>query len=401
MLTMTENVITSGAENGPPILDKSHLNEPFKYGTVLVPGTPNTPVSIRDRTYNDLTDTEKIREACVIKDTVKLLIEGSELSLQERESKLYDEFDKFTYEKGETIHSYYLRFPQLINDMNTIGMTMQKLQVNTKFVNNLQLEWSNFVTHVKLAKNMHESNFNKLYAYFRYASSGSKGNAIGINRTVGSSTKTQALESGVVLDEEQMDFLATDDLDAFDSDCDKAPSASVVLMAKLSAFNSDVFSEVPSHDINLDNNVFDNNVQELQYSEQPPFIDDSNIETTSDNDVISYEQYLNESKNVVVQSTTFLVQQDALIMYVLEEMSNQVAKCNAMDKEYKIVNESLTAELESYKDHVKNFEQRQKVYLNYHEKYIDSQMQDVIVKRKEKFADFEKEIQSLKLNLSK
>ncbi|GKB99367.1 hypothetical protein Tco_0985504, partial [Tanacetum coccineum] len=30
-----------------------------------------------------------------------------ELTLQELESKLNDEFDKFTSEPGETIHSYY------------------------------------------------------------------------------------------------------------------------------------------------------------------------------------------------------------------------------------------------------------------------------------------------------
>ncbi|GKC56735.1 hypothetical protein Tco_1084333 [Tanacetum coccineum] len=61
----------------------------------------------------------------------------------------------------------YLRSAQLINDMNTIGITMKKLQVNTKFVNNLQLEWSKFVTDVKLAKDMHKSSFNQLYAYLR------------------------------------------------------------------------------------------------------------------------------------------------------------------------------------------------------------------------------------------
>ncbi|GKA23157.1 hypothetical protein Tco_0709119 [Tanacetum coccineum] len=58
-------------------------------------------------------------------DRVKLLIEGTELSLQERESKLYNEFDRFTSEKGKTIHSYYLRFAWQINDMNMIGMTMK------------------------------------------------------------------------------------------------------------------------------------------------------------------------------------------------------------------------------------------------------------------------------------
>ncbi|GJU85460.1 hypothetical protein Tco_1293006 [Tanacetum coccineum] len=60
-------------------------------------------------------------------DRVKLLIKGLKLLLQERESKMYNEFDRFTFEKGETIHSYYLRFAKLINEMNTIGMTTQKL----------------------------------------------------------------------------------------------------------------------------------------------------------------------------------------------------------------------------------------------------------------------------------
>ncbi|GJW95742.1 hypothetical protein Tco_0175414 [Tanacetum coccineum] len=35
------------------------------------------------------------------------IMEGTEMTLEERESKLYDEFDKFTSEPRETIHSYY------------------------------------------------------------------------------------------------------------------------------------------------------------------------------------------------------------------------------------------------------------------------------------------------------
>ncbi|GKG24843.1 hypothetical protein Tco_0395471, partial [Tanacetum coccineum] len=113
-------------------------------------------------------------------------------------------------------------------------------------------------------------------------------------------TTIKALESGVVLDEEHMAFLAdngdtvttgqasqelttttifqTDDLDAFDSDCDEAPSASAVLMAKLSAYDSDVLSEVPNLDTYQTNNVIDQSMQEMQYYEQPPFINDSDID---------------------------------------------------------------------------------------------------------------------------
>ncbi|GJX49890.1 hypothetical protein Tco_0276735 [Tanacetum coccineum] len=219
MLTLAENVIVAGADNRPPILEKTHysswasrmllyikgkedgkllvdsvLQGPFKYGTVLVPETKTTPATVRDRTYDELTNDEKISESCDIKatnivlqglpqdiynlvnhhkeakdiwDRVKLLIEGSEISLQERESKLYDEFDTFTSQPREIIHSYYLRFAQPINDMHLIGMTMKHIQVNTKFINHLQPEWSKYVTDVKLAKDLYHTNFDQLYAYLR------------------------------------------------------------------------------------------------------------------------------------------------------------------------------------------------------------------------------------------
>ncbi|GKD71210.1 hypothetical protein Tco_1325300 [Tanacetum coccineum] len=58
-------------------------------------------------------------------DRVKLLMQGTKLSLQERECKLYDESDKFLFVKGETLYQYYWRFAQLINNMNVINMSMR------------------------------------------------------------------------------------------------------------------------------------------------------------------------------------------------------------------------------------------------------------------------------------
>ncbi|GJZ62423.1 hypothetical protein Tco_0618560 [Tanacetum coccineum] len=49
---------------------------------------------------------------------IKLLMQGTSLTKQERECKLYDELDKFTYKKGESLLEYYLRFTLLLNDMN-------------------------------------------------------------------------------------------------------------------------------------------------------------------------------------------------------------------------------------------------------------------------------------------
>ncbi|GKB13777.1 hypothetical protein Tco_0847700 [Tanacetum coccineum] len=59
-------------------------------------------------------------------------MQGTELSQQEHECKLYDDFDRFTLVKGESLHEYYLRFAQLMNDMHTIGMTMHQFSVDKK-----------------------------------------------------------------------------------------------------------------------------------------------------------------------------------------------------------------------------------------------------------------------------
>nr|GEU35176.1 retrovirus-related Pol polyprotein from transposon TNT 1-94 [Tanacetum cinerariifolium] len=100
-------------------------------------------------------------------DNVKMLLEGSELTKDDRESQLYDDFEHFKQNKGETIHDYYVRFTKLVNDMRNIKMTMAKIQLNSKFVNNMQPEWGRFVMTVKLNRGLKESNHDQLYAYLR------------------------------------------------------------------------------------------------------------------------------------------------------------------------------------------------------------------------------------------
>ncbi|GJQ90254.1 hypothetical protein Tco_0001393 [Tanacetum coccineum] len=92
---------------------------------------------------------------------------GSELTKEDRESQLYDDFEHFRQHKGETIHDYYVRFAKLINDMRNIKMTMSRMQLNSKFVNNMLPEWGRFVTAVKLNRGLRDSNYDQLYAYLK------------------------------------------------------------------------------------------------------------------------------------------------------------------------------------------------------------------------------------------
>ncbi|GJU35179.1 hypothetical protein Tco_1183533 [Tanacetum coccineum] len=146
----------------------------------------------RPKEYTELTPAETIQADCDIKainiilqglpteiyalvsqhrvakdiwEKIRLLMQGTSLTKQERECKLYDEFDKFTYKKGESLHEYYLRFTLLLNDMNIYKMPLEQFQVNTKFLNTLPAEWSKFVTDVKLVKDLHTTNVDQIHAH--------------------------------------------------------------------------------------------------------------------------------------------------------------------------------------------------------------------------------------------
>ncbi|GJV01016.1 hypothetical protein Tco_1330286 [Tanacetum coccineum] len=213
MTTLADKSLLSGGDNKPSMLEK-HLYDSWKsrmelymmnrpHGRMILASVEKGPLvwpSITEdgvtrlKEYVELTPAEAIQADCDIKainiilqglpteiyalvsqhrvakdlwEKIKLLMQGTSLTKQERECKLYDEFDKFTYKKGETLHEYYLRFTLLLNDMNIYKMPLEQFQVNTKFLNTLPDEWSKFVTDVKLVKDLHTTNVDQLHAYLQ------------------------------------------------------------------------------------------------------------------------------------------------------------------------------------------------------------------------------------------
>ncbi|GJS23919.1 integrase, catalytic region, zinc finger, CCHC-type containing protein [Tanacetum coccineum] len=136
---------------------KDRYKADIRATNILLQGIPKDIYTL----INHFTDAKDIW------DNVKMILEGSELTKDDRESQLYDEFEHFCQIKGETIHVYYVRFTKLINDMRNIKMTMPRMQLNSKFVNNMLPEWSRFITEVKLNRGLKESNFDQLYAYLK------------------------------------------------------------------------------------------------------------------------------------------------------------------------------------------------------------------------------------------
>ncbi|GJR13446.1 hypothetical protein Tco_0796098 [Tanacetum coccineum] len=211
MTTLADKVTLSGVDNRPPMLEKD-MYDSWKsrmelymmnrqHGRMILESVENGPLIwptieengvTRPKKYSELSATEAIQADCDVKATniilqglppevyalvsnhriakelwerIQLLMQGTSLTKQERECKLYDEFDKFAYKKGETLRDFYLRFSLLLNDMNIYNVKLEQFQVNTKFLNTLPPEWSKFVIDVKNSSGLTKTNIDQLHAY--------------------------------------------------------------------------------------------------------------------------------------------------------------------------------------------------------------------------------------------
>nr|GEU94307.1 integrase, catalytic region, zinc finger, CCHC-type, peptidase aspartic, catalytic [Tanacetum cinerariifolium] len=366
-----------GKENRVNIL-KSIDEGSFQIGTVrepLVEGTEGAPYlgPKRPRVYSDLYPEEKDRYNADIKatnillqelpkdiytiinhytdtkdtwDNVKMLLEGSELTKEDRESKLYDDFEHFRQHKGETIHDYYVRFVKLINDMRNIKMTMSRMQLNSKFVNNMLPEWVQdarvVVQNVQGRQNRGQGTNPRGGGAAGY---GGVHNRVG-NANLDKMLLIQAQENEVALDEEQLLFLAGGQDNAIDED---APTAQTKFMAILSSadpvydaaspsYDSNILSEVHDHD-HYQDVVCEHHEEHVMHDNvQLNHVVDSHTDYTSDSNMILYDQYLND--NVVPEMKD-----------VFKELEAEVAQ-NVVDRKHDeiewknllITNDNLIAE---------------------------------------------------------
>ncbi|GKA85029.1 hypothetical protein Tco_0806683 [Tanacetum coccineum] len=212
MTTLADKAILSGADNRPPMLEKDmydswkSIMELYmmnrKHGIMILEFVENGPLiwpsieenrATRPKKYSELFVTESIQADCDIKATniilqglppevyalvsnhkvakelwerIQLLMQGTSLTKHERECKLYVEFDKFAYKKGETLREFYLRFSLLLNDMIIYNMKLEQFQVNIKFLNTLPPECRKFITDVKLVRDLHTTNIDQLHSSY-------------------------------------------------------------------------------------------------------------------------------------------------------------------------------------------------------------------------------------------
>ncbi|GJY04164.1 hypothetical protein Tco_0370104 [Tanacetum coccineum] len=226
---------------------------------------------------------------------------------------------------------------------------------------------------------------------------------------------TTATENGVVLDEEQLLFLVggqdnvvdkdvdeqpvqdlalsvdnvfqDDDCDAFDYDVDEAPTAQTMFMANLSSADL-VYDKVgPSYDLDILSEVHDYNQyhdvvcehheeHEMHDNVQPNYVVDSHADYTSDSNMIPYDHYVKDNAVPVVQSNVSFVPNDAYMM-IYNDMYEPHAQSVSKTTRNTVVDNSLTAELATYKEQVELYERRARFELMEREQKIDEQLRIV------------------------
>nr|GEU96240.1 hypothetical protein [Tanacetum cinerariifolium] len=405
-------VLHYGKENGVNIL-KSIDEGPYQMGTVREPiaeGTEGAPQLAKDiyTLINHYTDAKDIW------DNVKMLLEGSELTKEDRESQLYDDFEHFRQHKEESIHDYYGRF----------------------------------VTAVKLSRGLRDSNYDQLYAYLKQHETHAKENKMMLERfshhtvdplalmsnvsnlqhyspSFSTSSSTQVpqhladnpyLDSSISPTENLIENLTNtlalltqsyrtflpqtnnqlrtssnarnqardlalnmdnmfqaNDCDAFDSDVDEAPMAQTMFMSNLSSadpvtdeagpsYDSDILYEVRDHDHDQDAVCAHHEEHTMHDSVQLNHVVDSHANYTSDSNMILYDQYVKDNEVAVVHSNVSSVPNDAFMM-IYNDMCEPHAQSISNPSRNTVVENSLTDELATYKEQVELYKRRAKFEL--------------------------------------
>nr|GEY71292.1 hypothetical protein [Tanacetum cinerariifolium] len=248
----------------------------------------------------------------------------------------------------------------------------------------------------------------------------------------------QAQENGVALDAEQLLFLAggsdnafdddvdeqpvqdlalnvdnvfqAEDCDAFDLDVDEAPTVQTMFMANLlsadpitdearPSYDLDILSEEQDHDQYLDDTYAYQEEHVMHDSVQLDHVVDLHANHTSVSNMISYDQYVKDNDVSVVHSNASSVPNDTFMM-IYDDMCKPIAPSVSNSSQNAVVKNSLTAELDTYREQVELYERRAKFELTERKQKINEQLRLVILDLNFKEETLKWELHSTKLQLT-
>nr|GFA61447.1 hypothetical protein [Tanacetum cinerariifolium] len=417
MTSLADKAILSGTDNRPPMLEKDMYDswksimelymlnrqhgrmilESVEQGPLIWPTVEADGVT-RLKKYSELSAAEAIQADCDVKATniilIQMLMQGMSLTKQERECKLYDEFDKFAYRKGETLRDFYLRFSLHLNDMNMYNMKLEQFQVNTKFLNTPPPKWitdtSSIVNHnaYMASSSAPQLDYAPMVQHSSEYSPPETGLVV-LLRTSSNPRQQATINNGRVTIQPiqgRQNFMSTGSSRPFTSGSGGAPGKQRVIVYYNCKGEGHMSKQCTKPKRKRDPEWFKDKVllvqaqanglvlqeEELEFLADPGTAESSSNQNIvlmanlshygSDNlaEVNNHDNRTNhfpqemqvpltsEQSTILIQSNTETA--NDLILSVIEQLKTQVVNCTKINQDNKQVNELLTAELERYKN---------------------------------------------------
>nr|GEV97096.1 hypothetical protein [Tanacetum cinerariifolium] len=314
MTTLADKAILLGVDNRPPMLEKEMYDswksrmelymmnrqhrrmilESIENGPLLWPSIEENEATniilqgLPPKVYALVSNHKVAKE---IWQRTQILMQGTSLTKQERECKLYDEFDKFAYKNGESLLELDLRFSLLLNDMNIYNMKLEQFQNGDDPIDGINHMMS-FLTAVVTSRYPLTNNQLRNSSNPRQQATINNGRVTvqpiqGRHTSLAAGTLRKYTSEASGNNSKKRRTVQADDLDTYDSDCDEINNAKVAFMANLYHYGSDDLAKVHNQD-NVTHNVINQDVQALSLSEQSNIMNQSETEITSDSNIIPY-----------------------------------------------------------------------------------------------------------------
>nr|GEW12408.1 reverse transcriptase domain-containing protein [Tanacetum cinerariifolium] len=331
--------------------EKDRYNADIRATNILLQGLPKDIYTL----INHYTDAKDI---C---DNVKMLLEGSELTKEDQESQLYDDFEHFRQNKRETIHDYYGRF----------------------------------MTAVKLNRGLRDSNDDQLYSYLKQHEALANENKMILDRFTQPTVDPLALMSNVSHQQHYSQSSSTSPstyvpphladnahldsgLTLTDNLIENVTNTLALLTQSYKTFlpqtnnqlrtSSNTRNQATVQDgrdlaLNMDNvfqaddcDAFDSDVDEALMAQTMFMVNLSSADPAYDKAGPSYDsdilsEYVKENAVPSVQSNVSSVPNDAYMM-IYNDMYKPHAQSISKTSQNTVVEDSLTAELATYKEQV-------------------------------------------------
>ncbi|GJT08054.1 hypothetical protein Tco_0842516 [Tanacetum coccineum] len=298
------------------------------------------------------------------------MMKGSDIGIQEKKVKLFNEWERFTSTDGESIESYYHRFSKLMNDFKRNKHFPEKiatdytqlydfLKYNQKEVDELRAErlaktqdplvlmansnnpFNYPVFHPDLPSSSrllsrNVGNQNEVIVVPGIANQNGNGNVVAAWAEGNANGNNEA---GIQLQAEEFDLMvAATDLDEIE-ESDKAP-----------VYDSDGSAEVQLNDNCYNDEIFNMFTQEEQYTELLEPIPKPHQVPQNDRNVISEVSSIEQGGGTLEQHPATVKETRAYQEPLFHNLVAKVEKVNSLNRKMKETNDELTTELARYKN---------------------------------------------------